>query len=92
VSRFERYGVMGTEADGVFFTEATVSGATVLGNVKASSNRQNTSLDALKQDLARQVKALGGNCCVEFKYAQKATVFSFSSTQWNASGRAARPS
>lgn len=92
MSRFELYGVMGTEADGVFFTEAMVPGATVLGRVKATSNRQNTSLDALKQDLARQVKAEGGNCCVEFRYAQKATIFSFSSTQWNASGRAARTS
>jgi hypothetical protein len=90
VSRHERYGVMGTETEGVFFAESSIPAAVLLGPVSAKSNKQNVPLDHLKRDLARQVVAQGGNCCVEFTYAQKATVLSFSSTQWQASGRAAR--
>lgn len=36
--------------------------------------------------MASDAKKRGGNVIANFRYAQKATVFSFSSTQWNASG------
>lgn len=89
MTRFERYGVLGTEKDGVFFTEAVIPNARPLGTVKASTDRQNATLDVVKANLASQVRAKGGNCLMEFKYAQKATIFSFSSTQLYATGQAA---
>lgn len=89
MSRFERYGVLGTETDGIFFTDSSIPGARPLGLVKASSDRQNASLDKLKANLARQVRNKGGNCLMDFHYSQKATIFSFSSTQLRATGQAA---
>ena len=86
----EKYGRKGTEWDGIFFTEGVIEGGSSLGGVEAISNQQNMSLDKLKSDLAVKVKAMGGNALDEFKYVQKGTVFSFSSTQWRASGRAIR--
>lgn len=82
----KRFGVRGHDFDGVFFTEDTIEGAASLGTVQAVSNRQNTSLDSLKSSMARDAKSKGGNVVSSFKYGQKGTVFSFSSTQWNASG------
>jgi len=84
----ERFGRKGTEHDGIFFTEGVIENGSNLGNVETISNRQNVPLDELKTALAAKVKALGGNALDEFKYVQKGTVFSFSSTQWKASGRA----
>lgn len=84
----EKYGRKGTEHDGIFFTEGVIESGNNLGVVEAISNQQNMSLDKLKSDLAAKVKAKGGNALDEFKYVQKGTVFSFSSTQWRASGRA----
>lgn len=84
----EKYGRKGTEHDGIFFTEGVIEVGSNLGIVEAVSNRQNLSLDELKSDLAKKVSAKGGNSLDSFKYVQKGTVFSFSSTQWRASGRA----
>jgi len=55
----------------------------------ARSNVQNTNLDSLKRRLAQDVKRKGGNALINFRYAQRATVFSGSSVQWNARGEAA---
>ena len=86
----DKYGRKGTEVDGIFFTEGKISGANILGQAKASSDRQNITLDKLKSDLAAEVKAKGGNALDNFKYVQKATVFSFSSVRWETSGRIVR--
>ena len=43
-----------------------------------------------KTALAAKVKAAGGNALDNFKYVQKGTVWSFSSTQWKATGRAVK--
>lgn len=88
----ERFGCKGTECEGVFFTEGRISSGTRLGRVTAESRRQNQNLDALKQELSRKVRALGGNALDEFRYVQQATVFSFSSTRWRASGDAVKVS
>lgn len=84
----EKYGRKGTEHDSIFFTEGQIEVGTVLGVVEVVSNQQNFSLDSLKSDLAKKVIAAGGNALDNFKYVQKGTVWSFSSTQWRASGRA----
>lgn len=86
----ERYGRKGTEHDGIFFTEGVIEGGSIMGNVEAISNRQNVPLDELKTTLAAKVKAAGGNALDDFKYVQKGTVWSFSSTQWKATGRAVK--
>jgi len=83
----ERFGRKGTEVLGVFFTEGQLEFGEFLGNVESISNRQNASLDQLKEDLVKKVLAKGGNCLDQFKYVQKGTAFSFSSTQWKATGR-----
>ena len=90
MARTERFGVLGTETAGVFFTEAAVPGADLLGEVTQSSNRQNTPLTELKERLAHDVLRRGGNALVRFSYAQKGTIWSFSSTRLTASGVAAR--
>jgi hypothetical protein len=88
----ERYGRKGTDLDGIFFTEGEIAGAQVIGDAKVSSDRQNISLEKLKADLAAEIKAKGGNALDNFKYVQKASAFSFSSTRWVATGRIVRAS
>lgn len=83
----EKYGRKGTDVDGIFFTEGEIDAARVIGDAKVSSDRQNISLEKLKKDLAAEVKAKGGNALDRFKYVQKASAFSFSSTRWVATGR-----
>jgi hypothetical protein len=83
----EKYGRKGTDVDGIFFTEGEIYGAQVIGDAKTSSDRQNITLEILKKDLAAEVKAKGGNALDNFKYVQKASVFSFSSVRWVATGR-----
>lgn len=83
----EKYGRKGTDVEEIFFTEGEIAGAHVIGNAKVSSDRQNISLKKLKADLAAEVKAKGGNALDNFKYVQKASAFSFSSTRWVATGR-----
>ena len=83
----EKFGRKGTEVNGVFFTEGPIETGEVLGQAEAISNRQNTSLDELKEKLAIQVVNKGGNALDSFKYVQKGTAFSFSSTSWKATGR-----
>lgn len=72
---------------GVFFTEGQIEGGEQLGEATTSSDRQNIALDALKEKIAEQVLANGGNALDNFKYVQKGTVFSFSSTRWVLTGR-----
>jgi hypothetical protein len=82
-------GVKGHFHDGVFFTEGTPDAGQILGPCRAQSNIQNTNLQSLKSSLARDALRQGANAVIRFRYAQKATIWSFSSVQWNASGDAA---
>ena len=74
---------------GVFFSEGRPTVEKTLGECSTSSNVQNTNLDWLRERLAEQVKAKGGNALIGFQYVQKANIWSFSSVSWNASGTAA---
>ena len=74
----------------VFFTEAAIDSGQALGQCLAKSNVQNTNLEQLKQELAQQVKGMGGNALSQFTYVQKANFFSFSSVTWEAKGIATR--
>jgi hypothetical protein len=67
-----RYGVMGSEADGVFFTEAiSIEGAHVLGPVKIELGGQNKGLRFVKAELVKAVRAKGGDGLLAFEYGQR---------------------
>lgn len=67
-----RYGVMGSETDGVFFTEApAIDGARSLGSVKVEIGGQNKDLRWVKAELAKRVRAQGGDGLVAFQYGQR---------------------
>ena len=83
----EKFGRKGTEVRGVFFTEGQIDGGDLLGEATTSSDRQNIALDILKEKIADQVLAKGGNALDNFKYVQKGSSFSFSSTRWVLTGR-----
>lgn len=90
-----RHGVMGSELDGVFFTEASmIEGARDLGPVTVEVGGQNKDIRAVKAALAQKVKAQGGNALVDFTYGQKGNPWYrsltglFDAEHWHGSGRA----
>jgi hypothetical protein len=67
-----RFGVMGSEADGVFFTvSSTIDGAQRLGSVKVELGGQNKDLRFVKAELAKKVKQRGGDGLTGFQYGQR---------------------
>ena len=88
----ERYGVRGSEADGVFFTEAlAIDGARVLREVEVKIGGQNKDIRDIKRELAKKVVATGGNALVAFKYGQRGNSWwqsfgVFDSEHWYGSG------
>ena len=83
----EKYGRKGTELNGIFFTEGEISQGIVVSDAFAKSDQQNISIEKLKEKLANQAISLGANAVDNWKYVQKGTVWSFSSTQWQMTGR-----
>lgn len=83
----DRYGRKGTELKGIFFTEGEIASAKVVGVGSVSSDRQNISIEILKEKLAEQAIAQGANAVDNWKYVQKGAVWSFSSTRWVMTGR-----
>lgn len=90
-----RHGVIGSELDGVFFTEAlSIDRARDLGEVKVQLSGQNKDIRAVKAELAKQVRALNGNALVGFTYGQRGNAWFKSLTglfdheHWHGSGRA----
>lgn len=86
----EKFGRKGTESAGIFFTEGEIQGVILIKVIEHSSNQQNVSLDILKEQMAIKARQLGGVAVDNFKYVQKGTVFSFSSTRWVLTGRVVR--
>lgn len=83
----EKFGRKGTELKGIFFTEGQIASAKVLGEGSVTSDRQNISIEILKDKLADQAIAQEANAVDNFKYVQKGSVWSFSSTRWVMTGR-----
>ena len=81
---------MGRPHKGIFFTEGVPEGAEMLTNCSTTSDVQNTNIETLKDRLAEQVTKAGGNVLANFKYSQRATIWSFSSVRWEATGTAAK--
>lgn len=81
--------------DGVFFIEGDPAGSKIINAISskhdgAFSQSQLKSLDTLKKEMARRVKAEGGNAVVNFTYGQKNTfwrsLLSIDDVWWFASG------
>jgi hypothetical protein len=83
----EKFGRKGTELNGIFFTEGEITSAKVVGEGSVTSDRQNISIEILKEKLATQAIAKGANAVDNYKYVQKGSVWSFSSTRWVMTGR-----
>lgn len=83
----EKFGRKGTELRGIFFTEGQIASGKIVGDGMVSSDRQNISIELLKEKLADQALAKGANAVDNWKYVQKGTVWSFSSTRWVMTGR-----
>ena len=83
----EKFGRKGTELKGIFFTEGQIASAKVISDASVSSDRQNISIEILKEKLAAQAIAQGANAVDNYKYVQKGSVWSFSSTRWVMTGR-----
>ena len=83
----EKFGRKGTELKGIFFTEGQIASGKVIGDASVSSDRQNISIEILKEKLADQAIAQGANAVDNWKYVQKGSVWSFSSTRWVMTGR-----
>ena len=83
----EKFGRKGTELKGIFFTEGQITSAKVVGDGSVSSDRQNISIELLKEKMADQALAKGANAVDNWKYVQKGSVWSFSSTRWVMTGR-----
>ncbi len=93
----ERNGVKGTLAEGIFFTEQPVAGATVIRHLHVEISRQNSNLIEVKRRLAAEVKACDGTALSNFRYGQKKhewweNVFSFKwdTESWHGEGDAIR--
>jgi hypothetical protein len=91
----ERYGLLGSEVRGVFFTESTaIDGARQLGDVAVEIGGQNKDIGEVKLALAEKVQALGGNALVGFRYGQKGNPWYrslsglFDAEHWYGSGTA----
>lgn len=90
-----RHGVLGSETDGIFFTEASsVPGAQDLGPVEVKIGGQNKDLRDIKAALAREIRRRGGNGLVGFAYGQRGNPWWKSlsglldAEHWYGSGRA----
>lgn len=83
----DKFGRKGTELKGIFFTEGEIASAKVVGVGSVSSDRQNISIELLKEKLAEQAIAQGANAVDNWRYVQKGAVWSFSSTRWVMTGR-----
>lgn len=93
----ERYGVKGTELDGVFFTESTIPNAQLLAPIQTEISRQNANLQEVKERMAANAKSLGATVIMNFRYGQKAhrwweLVFTFKwdTESWFGSGDVVR--
>ena len=96
--REDRHGVTGTLHEEVFFTEARLPDAKVLGPVKIEISRQNANLTMVKERMAAQARAFGATTIQGFRYGQrahnwwqKAFSFKWDTESWYGEGEACLP-
>ena len=92
-----RFGVMGSLCDDVFFTESMVAGATVLRHLSVEISRQNANLTEVKQRMANQARNLGATLVMNFRYGQKkhqwwelVFTFKWDTESWHGEGDAVK--
>lgn len=92
-----RFGVKGTMCDGVFFTETTVPGATIIRHLHLEISRQNSDLGEIKQSLAREARSVGATVVMNFRYGQKkhpwwelVFTFKWDTESWHGDGDVAK--
>lgn len=98
MSQVTRFGLIGTEVDGIFFTESLAPpGTPVLRKIDAHKSRQNSNLFEIKQLMARQANNAGANAIVGFRYGQRSHkwwqqifTFKWDTESWHGEGQAVR--
>src|SRR5439155_24977474 len=68
----EQFGVRGTVAEDVFFTESEIPDAEVIRHVRVEISRQNANLGQVKARLAVQAREIGATAIMNFRYGEKA--------------------
>jgi hypothetical protein len=92
----EKFGLKGTEKDGVFFSESAPSNLNVIKHIKVELARQNANLSDLKVKLAQQAKGAGANAIVNFRYGQQShkwwqhLTFRWDTESWQGEGDAVK--
>lgn len=66
-----RFGVKGTECNGIFFTEHAISGAKIIRHLKVEISRQNSNLAEVKEKLASEANSIRADAVMNFRYGQK---------------------
>ena len=67
-----RFGVPGTETDGIFFTEKEIGHAKQVKHISVEISRQNANLFQLKKRMAGEAQRVGANAIMNFRYGQRA--------------------
>jgi hypothetical protein len=92
-----RFGVDGTECEGIFFTESSILRASQIKRLKVEISLQNSNLLEVKRRLARQAKSVGATAITNFRYGQKSHTwwelllnFKWDTESWYGEGDAVR--
>jgi hypothetical protein len=93
---YVRFGLNGTETDGIFFTESHAPpGTSILYDISVRRNRQNSNLGEVKTLMAAEARRVGANAVVRFKYGQRSHkwweqmfTFRWDSESWFGEGQA----
>lgn len=64
-------GVRGVLHRGIFFTEDRIPGAKPIKHLQVEISRQNSNLNEVKDQLAREAAAIGATAIMNFQYGQK---------------------
>lgn len=79
--------------DNIVFIEGNNKEASILGDVKCDLSfkvgAQLKNLNDVKRDMAIKVKALGGNCILNFTYGQKSRWLAIDDVAFYGNGKAA---
>jgi hypothetical protein len=92
-----RHGVNGTLQEGVFFTEASIQGATPIRHLHVEISRQNSNLSDVKVRLAKDARSIGATAIMNFRYGQKkhpwfelTFTFKWDTESWHGEGDAVK--
>ena len=96
MSQVTRFGLLGTELNGIFFTESLAPpGTQVLRAIHIQKSRQNLNLGVIKELMADEARHAGANAIVGFRYGQRAHkwwqqafTFKWDTESWHGEGQA----